>query len=209
MDKLALSALKYSELLGYEYIVVLGRKGKTRKIRIIFSEDNWFHICGLHKLEDIAFPVRHKDIFNSVLKSIDNNNPQETIYTYDHISKSLFFECNHVDARLDGCISLKDHIEHFDNQRWYDFDRWKLVKEFYTTIDANLLVESSLEKPIRLFIFFKNKDMAEVYVNVTAFPEDKRDFTKYQTQWTLLCAQTKCISSGEVVELFRAKSFSE
>ena len=37
MDKLALSALKYSELLGYEYIVVLGRKGKTRKIRIIFS----------------------------------------------------------------------------------------------------------------------------------------------------------------------------
>lgn len=83
------------------------------------------------------------------------------------------------------------------------------LKEFYTTIDANLLVESSLEKPIRLFIFFKNKDMAEVYVNVTAFPEDKRDFTKYQTQWTLLCAQKKSISSGEVVELFRAKSFSE
>lgn len=73
MDKLALSALKYSELLGYEYIVVLGRKGKTRKIRIIFSEDYWFHICGLHKLEDIAFPVRHEDIFNSVLKSIDSN----------------------------------------------------------------------------------------------------------------------------------------
>lgn len=115
MDKLALSALKYSELLGYEYIVVLGRKEKTRKIRIIFSEDNWFHICGLHKLEDIAFPVRHKDIFNSVLKSIDNNNPQETIYTYDHISKSLFFEGNHVDARLDGCIDTLLSVNYTNN----------------------------------------------------------------------------------------------
>lgn len=89
----------------------------------------------MDKLEDIAFPVRHEDIFNSVLKSIDNNNPQETIYTYDHISKSLFFEGNHVDVRLDGCISLKEHIEHFENQRWnYSEQRASLNKDLNSVV---------------------------------------------------------------------------
>ena len=46
--------MAFQGLLDYQYDFVLGRKGKTLEVRLGFSETDFHHLVGLHKLKDIS-----------------------------------------------------------------------------------------------------------------------------------------------------------
>lgn len=74
------SALKFKKLLDTQYILTFGRKCKTPNLTITFNEDNFCHLAGLNKLDDMHHLKRNAAInFNQIL---------DGSLTYNEISRS-------------------------------------------------------------------------------------------------------------------------
>ncbi len=70
MDNIYDAAVEYSKLIGYEYKFILGYKGRNQEVSLRFYEDKFYHLCGLHKLTDLAVlnnGTSTTDIFNKIL----------------------------------------------------------------------------------------------------------------------------------------------
>lgn len=52
MDLLMECASVFKNLMNYQYRFTLGRKGKLKVITLGFSETDFHHLVGLHKLRD-------------------------------------------------------------------------------------------------------------------------------------------------------------
>jgi hypothetical protein len=51
---------EYSHLLNIEYHLILGRKGKSQSVKIVFDKTAWFHVAGIHYLKDIDINQNRK-----------------------------------------------------------------------------------------------------------------------------------------------------
>lgn len=68
MDKLLQCAKTYKKLTKIKYNIIIGRKGKTVNITLIFEEINFHHLFGLHKLTDLNVSRQNrKKVFNDIL----------------------------------------------------------------------------------------------------------------------------------------------
>ena len=54
-DKLQRCALAFQKLIDTQYEIIIGRKGQMSKIILNFSETEFVHLAGLHKLIDNDF----------------------------------------------------------------------------------------------------------------------------------------------------------
>ncbi|EGO8494371.1 hypothetical protein EL456_14050, partial [Enterococcus faecalis] len=52
-DQLFNAAQKFNILMEREYHFLLGRKGKSKNVKLNFCAENFFHLVGIHKLNDI------------------------------------------------------------------------------------------------------------------------------------------------------------
>ena len=69
MDKLQQRAISFRQLMNYQYVIKLGRKGEIYNFVIDFQKQDFFHLIGLQKLIDLRFLKRSAEyIFNSCLK---------------------------------------------------------------------------------------------------------------------------------------------
>lgn len=50
-DILLMAAQAYKNLIAVEYHIVLGRKGNTFDLNIVFMPENFYHLAGFHKLK--------------------------------------------------------------------------------------------------------------------------------------------------------------
>ena len=83
MDKLKECAISFSKLFDTEYHVIAGKKGKRIKPVLFFGKEHFYHLIGLHKLNDIQKARGDKrKIYDSIIA--DN-------LTYEDISRSIFF----------------------------------------------------------------------------------------------------------------------
>ncbi len=68
MDILMQCASGFQKLMDYEYKFTLGRKGKLTEIRLGFSDTDFHHLIGLHKLKDIDIARSNRStIFHRIL----------------------------------------------------------------------------------------------------------------------------------------------
>lgn len=75
-------AYNYQKLMAYEYRFTLGRKGKLTEIVLRFSNTDFHHLAGLHKLKDTGIARANRDaVFQQIL---------DGRITYDTIIKSQF-----------------------------------------------------------------------------------------------------------------------
>lgn len=82
MDLLMKCAHNYQKLMSYEYRFTLGRKGKLTKIVLRFSDTDFHHLAGLHKLKDTGIARANRStVFQKIL---------DGSLTYDTITKSEF-----------------------------------------------------------------------------------------------------------------------
>ncbi len=83
MDKLLLCAKSFENLLGTQYHIIIGRKGKSVELWIEFKGMDFHHLMGLGKLKDLRISRQNRqEVFSGILNG--------TI-TYDIIAKSRYF----------------------------------------------------------------------------------------------------------------------
>lgn len=81
---LKVAALSFKKLLNIEYKIIVGKKGRLTEFLIEFKKENFFHLTGLQKLDDIIYPTENKEkIFDLII---------EGQITEDFISKSSKFQ---------------------------------------------------------------------------------------------------------------------
>ncbi len=140
---------KYDSFLNTEYNLVLGRKCKSKTIRIIFDKYSWFHVGGIHYLTDIDINLNRR--------SIDGfyDDITEGRITEDYFRESSNYEG--IQGRIKLLSRLDEIVESLDNKLSCIYAFSKRDTKFYTTIDGDYLIVdlSSAEHPINLFLVFE------------------------------------------------------
>ena len=68
MDKLQSCVKAFEKLLDIEYRIMIGRKGKSVELHIIFSKWDFHHLMGLGKLKDLRIAKKNREIvFDEIL----------------------------------------------------------------------------------------------------------------------------------------------
>lgn len=101
MDLLMKCACSYQQLTAYEYRFTLGRKGKLTEIALRFSDTDFHHLAGLHKLKDTDIARANRcTVFQQILNGS---------ITYGTIAKSRFLP--EIQSRLDSLPYLKSLLD--------------------------------------------------------------------------------------------------
>ena len=95
MDKLQRCAVSFQNLINTQYEIIIGRKGQLSKIVLDFSETEFVHLAGLHKLTDNEFfrTASRKKVFEYALNGD---------ISYETLAKSERFDF------------VKERIEYFE-----------------------------------------------------------------------------------------------
>ena len=92
-DLLKLAAKNFEPLLNKKITIELGRKGQKTVLDILFSKDHFFHLAGLHKLNDIHFSHKKSSlVFDDILDDRINS---------DLLESSLYYDKKGVRSRLE------------------------------------------------------------------------------------------------------------
>lgn len=205
-----ITALKtYNDFLDREYNLVLGRKGNSHTIKIIFDKKAWFHVAGLHYLADIDIEQNKRSLVH-FYDEILNGSISE-----DYFKRSVYYDS--IQDRINILSKLDEIIESIDNTSVNIYMYSKKRAQFYTKVDGNYLIGDirQSDEPINVFLVFEKVD-DNTLIPSSAFPSglDKRsgkplDYSNGQMQFTLLLSTRKEISTDTYTELFRHPNYRE
>ncbi|MCM1578814.1 MAG: PBECR4 domain-containing protein [Ruminococcus sp.] len=187
----------FSKLLNKECNIILGRKGKEFKIKIRFSEYEFFHLSGLHKLTDIenlSYP-NSKNIFNDILKGKIS---QELCRSSDFYNK------------IDGRIYLIENLEIFLDSNKTVFKYNNRAKQF-SYIEADFLLKNSNEQDNMYVYISRNENESDTYFCRSAFPRSKlqSDYALGHTLYAMLYKEKVNLLSGEKKILYVHPKYEE
>lgn len=134
MDKLAVCARAFKNLLDMQYRVIIGRKGRSTELRIGFSKLDFHHLMGLGKLKDLRIATKNRSIvFDDILAGKT---------TYGTISKSRYIHL------IENRFQPLAHIENL-------FDDNRLVFRYNAKINPFSLIEADYLLYSRAYLFAK------------------------------------------------------
>lgn len=187
------SALNFKKLLDTRYLLTFGRKNVITNLTLDFNENNFCHLAGLHKLKDMHH-LRKDASFN--FNQILNRN-----LTYAEISRSS--HAYEIQDRL-RILSNLELILDQENTNWkYCQDR----SPFFSKVRADFLIEHK-DGLVISYIFITKNSVDDFHSCNSCFEFKHRDYTKNQTQITLLEKKkfNKLTSSCEI--LYRRASYT-
>lgn len=171
MDLLAKCASNYQKLMDYEYHFTLGRKGKLVELVLKFSESDFHHLAGLHKLKDLHIARANRSaVFQQILHHS---------ITYNTLTKSQFFP--EIQNRLD----LLPHLEALLDSDHLIFRYNKNIYP-YSSIESKFLLKMGDGAIFDIASLFLDQSEQGIYFCRSFFPMDKTDYTKGQMRYTLL-----------------------
>jgi len=117
MDSLMASAKAYEALLNKEYIMTIGRKGKSEKFKLIFTNSDFKHLAGIHKLVDLEIHLVNADaVFSFALNgTLSLENIKESIHYHE------------MCERMENLKNLENYLD--NNMLVF---KWDLRKAVYT-----------------------------------------------------------------------------
>lgn len=171
---LFLSAAKeWLNLLDVSYVITIGHKNKAEKLTLTFQIEDFDHLSGIQHAEDIDFKLPRNKYRGKLLIPALLNNKIDA----DLIEKSENWDL--IATRLHAIMHIQRILE--SDFAIYEFAPYKL--SFHTSIKAAYCIYSKeLECGIFLFI---DKEAPRFYCK-SIFQKDSRNFTEYQTEWTVL-----------------------
>lgn len=166
------AACAFQRLFDIRYNIVLGKKKKAQNLSVVFLDDNFHHLAGLHKLKR-AYPFQalsSAKIFYQILKRGITSNTIEEDESFEKIKERL--QCIlHLENMLDDPKTM-----------FFGYDKNKSF--INSNLEANYLLKGYINENIVAFTFFI-KSVSELYANST-FPLSNYDYTRGQTQYTTL-----------------------
>ncbi|MBD9365110.1 hypothetical protein IAP91_06600 [Leuconostoc mesenteroides] len=172
------------------YTFTVGRKNKTKRIVIDFTNDEFRHLAGFQYLTDVEFPSRKSE--NIFFLTRDNTDFQETILASTMYSK-IEERITHL-AHLDWVLSHPDDIVVWSPTR----------AKMYSKLKADYLISRKHEGKYDIFGIEKgNKN----YHGVTFMVEETDKYINGQTKWFILKIERSTKVTSEI--LFVSPSFRE
>lgn len=183
MDKLQSCANAFNKLLDVEYRFIIGRKGKTVELRIVFSKWDFHHLMGLGKLKDLHIAKKNREmVFNEILggKIICQS-----------ICASRYFPL--IENRFAPLACIEQLLD--DNRLVF---RYNKKRKPFSLIEAEYLLSTPLLGN-DIYIFLAHNDNEDSYFCRSFFPKDKIDYSEGQAIYTLLYKEKIYLSTGEVL----------
>ena len=181
MDLLMECASVFKNLMNYQYRFTLGRKGKLKVITLGFSETDFHHLVGLHKLRDTEVARANRGaVFRAILSGR---------ITYATIIKSTFIE--EILSRLQTFPNLEFLLDH--DQLVFRYNK-KVYP--YSSIESEFLLKMGDGSILDITFLFLDKTEQGIYYCRSFFPMERTDYTKEQMQYTLLKKEKIDIRSG-------------
>lgn len=171
MDLLMECASSFQKLMDYEYKFTLGRKGKLTEIRLGFSDTDFHHLVGLHKLKDIDIARSNR---STIFRRILNGH-----ITYNTLTKSRFF--SEIQSRLHSFPNLESLLD--GDQLVFRYNK-KLYP--YSSIESEFLLKMGDGILLGITFLFLDRSEQQVYFCRSFFPMERRDYTEGQMQYSLL-----------------------
>ena len=181
-DKLHRCALAFKKLIDPQYEIIIGRKGQMSKIILNFSETEFVHLAGLHKLVDNEFfrTASRKKVFDY---AVDGK------ISYDSLTKSENFDF------------VKDRVEYFEFlESMLDSNdiifKYNSKKNIFSLIQADYLLQSAHDSR-DIYIFLDRLENSDFHFCRSFFPKGDKDYTAGQTKYTLLYKKKINKTTGE------------
>ena len=170
-DKLQRCALAFQNLIDIQYEIIIGRKSQIHKIILNFSETEFVHLAGLHKLVDNEFfrTSSRKKVFDYAVNGK---------ISYDSLAKSENFDF------------VKERIEYFEFlESMLDSNniifKYNAKKNVFSLIQADYLLQSSHDSR-DIYIFLDRLENSDFHFCRSFFPKGDKDYTVGQAKYTLL-----------------------
>ena len=189
MDDLLQAAQNYNQMLSKKYVFTLGKNKKLHRLELVFTAIDFYHLAGLHKLDDIpALRTNASIVFKKILKG------QITLDTIK--SSHRFFE-------IEGRIKCLGCLEHFIDTA-NDVFKYDIKKAKGSRIVDDYLLKGSLKDNTNYYFMISFK---EHYVGVSFFSKSEKDYTANQMKLTMLRKEKIDSDSGEVVLLYNSPNY--
>lgn len=187
MDLLLKYATTFKKLMNFQYCFTLGRKGKLKEIVLGFSETDFHHLVGLHKLKDIDTARANRSfVFRDIL---------EGHITYDTLMKSAFID--EILSRLQTFPKLEALLD--NDQLVFRYNK----KQYpYSAIESEFLLKMGDGTILDISFLFLDKSDQGVYFCRSFFPMERIDYTKEQMQYTLLKKEKRNLVTGQIELLY-------
>lgn len=183
MDKLHTCAKAFEKLLNIQYRIIIGRKGKSAELRIVFSKWDFHHLSGLGKLKDLRIAKKNREIvFNEILNG-------QTTYQSICISRYLPL----IENRFAPLTCIEQLLD--NNQLVF---RYNKKRNQFSLIEADYLLSTPLQGN-DIYLFLAYNDSSDSYFCRSFFPKEKTDYSKGQAIYTLLYKEKIYIPTGETI----------
>ena len=184
MDLLLECASAFQGLLNYQYAFVLGRKGKNTEVRLGFSETDFHHLVGLHKLKDISIArANRQQVFRDILAGR---------ITYDTLEKSAYARESNI--RLTAFRNIQNYLD--GDQLVFRYDNRRRPG---SSIESDYLLKMGDDLILDISFLFIDKSDCGVFYCRSFFPMEDVDYTIGQTHYALLKKEKINLLTGESV----------
>ncbi|WP_027215576.1 PBECR4 domain-containing protein [Butyrivibrio fibrisolvens] len=195
----------YNNLLNTEYLITIGRKGKSYSLCLFFDKVDWFHTMGLHYLKDLEFLNVHGVQTESLYDDIISGK-----YKNDDFEKSRHYS-EEMASRIELFGRLDNIIENLNNQE-YNFYGFSKKKCPWTNIRADYLINNHARFE-NLMLYKKNEDLAGIIfiseMSIFSSKANMNDYTTGQTQYTVLKVEKHDTLTGLITNIFTHKNYIE
>lgn len=194
MDKLQTCAMAFRKLLDYEYRCIVGKKGKTQEFVLAFRKQDFHHLAGLHKLEDIEEVRGNRErIFKDI---VDGRITDETVdkSVYLHAMRNRIFYLTELENFMDS------------NNIIFTYDK---MKNPMSKIEAAFLLENDIYATTVYFFIDQDTDSHKM-IGRSFFAKEKMDYTINQSRMTLLFKEKiNTITKKSIVQLDKLTPIKE
>ena len=170
MDHLQSCAKAFEHLLDFQYHIIIGRKGKSVELNILFDPTEFHHLVGLHKLHDLRIARENRDkVFQQILTGNISIND---------LKKSQYFP--NIQKRIEPFIQIKNFLD--SNKLIF---RYNQKLQTFSLIEAEYLLSTPYENTY-IYIFLDRQKEPDYFFCRSFFQKEEKDYTKGQPIYTLL-----------------------
>lgn len=180
MDKLKNCTCAFEKLLGVQYRIIIGRKGKNTELCIRFSKLDFHHLMGLGKLKDLRISTQNRSlVFDEILAGKT---------TYRTISKSRYLHL--IENRFQPLAQIESLLD--QNRLIF---RYNKKQNHFSLIEADYLLSTPFAGN-DIYIFLAKQDSTGQYFCRSFFPKEQVDYTRGQAVYTMLYKEKIYLSTG-------------
>ena len=170
MDHLQSCAKAFEHLLDFQYHIIIGRKGKSVELNILFDPTEFHHLVGLHKLHDLRIARENRDkVFQQILTGNISIND---------LKKSQYFP--NIQKRIEPFIQIENFLD--SNKLIF---RYNQKLQTFSLIEAEYLLSTPYENT-DIYIFLDRQKEPDYFFCRSFFQKEEKDYTKGQAIYTLL-----------------------